>query len=64
MPPSRSALLLAFAAIYLIWGSTYLAIRFAIETLPPFTMTGVRFLVAGAMIYGWAHARGRTRPSF
>ncbi len=53
---------LAFAAIYLIWGSTYLAIRFAIETLPPFLMAGVRFLVAGALLYGWARLRGAERP--
>ena len=48
-PPWRKAL--AFAAIYLIWGSTYLAIRFAIETLPPFSMGAVRFTVAGAILY-------------
>ena len=53
---------LAFAAIYLIWGSTYLAIRFAIETLPPFSMAAVRFVVAGAILY--AIARPRTeRPT-
>lgn len=44
-------LVLAFAAIYLIWGSTYLAIRIAIETLPPFLMAGSRFLLAGALLY-------------
>ena len=44
----------AFAALYLIWGSTYLAIRFALETLPPFTMSGARFVVAGIILYGWA----------
>ena len=41
----------AFAAVYIIWGSTYLAIRYAIETLPTFLMAGVRFLVAGAILY-------------
>ena len=40
-------ILAAFAAIYLIWGSTYLAIKYAIETVPPFLMTGARFLIAG-----------------
>ena len=45
---SRGSIILAFAAIYVIWGSTYLAIRFAVETLPPFLMAGVRFLIAGA----------------
>jgi drug/metabolite transporter (DMT)-like permease len=41
----------AFAAVYLIWGSTYIAIKYAIETLPPFLMAGTRFLVAGAILY-------------
>lgn len=54
----------AFAAVYLIWGSTYLAIRFAIETLPPFTMAGVRFVVAGALLYAWTRrVRGVQAPS-
>jgi drug/metabolite transporter (DMT)-like permease len=59
----RVRVILAFAAIYLIWGSTYLAIRFAIDTLPPFLMAGVRFVIAGALLYGWARWRGATRPS-
>ncbi|HET9952679.1 MAG TPA: EamA family transporter [Candidatus Eisenbacteria bacterium] len=49
---------LAFACIYLIWGSTYLAIRFAIESIPPFLMVSIRFLLAGALLYGWAASRG------
>lgn len=53
----------AFAALYLIWGSTYLAIRFALETLPPFTMAGARFVVAGMMLYGWARLRGAASPA-
>lgn len=48
--PSRTALLAGFAAIYLIWGSTYLGIRIAVETMPPFLMAGVRFLVAGVIV--------------
>lgn len=52
----------AFAAVYLIWGSTYLAIRYAIETLPPFTMAGVRFVIAGAILYGSARLRGAAPP--
>jgi drug/metabolite transporter (DMT)-like permease len=48
----------AFAAIYLIWGSTYLAIAYAVETFPPFLMMGTRFLAAGAVLYAWAVARG------
>ena len=49
---------LAFAAIYLIWGSTYLAIRIGIETLPPFLMAGFRFLLAGLPFYAWLRWRG------
>ncbi|MBX5328071.1 MAG: EamA family transporter [Candidatus Bathyarchaeota archaeon] len=48
----------AFLAVYLIWGSTYLAIRFVIESLPPFFMAGTRFLVAGAILYIFARLRG------
>ncbi|MBC3541114.1 EamA family transporter [Rufibacter sediminis] len=53
----------AFAAIYIIWGSTYLAIAFVIETLPPFLMAGGRFLLAGALMFGWARLRGAQAPS-
>lgn len=60
MTPSRGKVIAAFAAIYTIWGSTYLAIRFAIETLPPFLMAATRFLVAGSLLYMLA-LRGRTR---
>lgn len=55
-------LIAAFAAVYIIWGSTYLAIRFAIETLPPFLMASARFLVAGGVLYAWARARGGAKP--
>lgn len=58
----RSQILIAFAAVYVIWGSTYLAIRFAIETLPPFLMVGARFIVAGAIMYVWLRARGAEAP--
>jgi drug/metabolite transporter (DMT)-like permease len=51
--PSRAALIIAFATLYLVWGSTYLGIRVAVETLPPFLMAGARFLVAGGMLAGW-----------
>lgn len=54
----------AFAAVYVIWGSTYLAIRFAIETLPPLAMASVRFLVAGSLLYAWARVRGARPPTF
>jgi drug/metabolite transporter (DMT)-like permease len=52
----------AFAAVYLIWGSSYLAIRFAIETLPGFTMAGSRYLTAGLVLYLWARLRGAEPP--
>ena len=60
--PPRWKVVLAFAAVYVIWGSTYLAIRFAIETIPPFLMAGVRFVIAGLMLYWWARWRGAERP--
>lgn len=56
--------LLAFAAVYLIWGSTYLVIRFAIETIPPFLMAGGRFLIAGLVLYAALRWRGVERPSW
>ena len=56
-------MVMAFAAVYLIWGSTYIAIRFAVETLPPFLMAGTRFLMAGSLLYAWARAHGAQRPS-
>lgn len=61
---SRTKLVAAFAAIYIIWGSTYLGIKYAIQTMPPFTMAATRFLVAGALLYGWARLRSdvRTKP--
>lgn len=52
--PSLLRVGLALSAVYVIWGSTYLAIAIAIETLPPFWMAGVRFVVAGALLYGWS----------
>lgn len=55
---SRWLIYAAFAAVYLIWGSTYLGIKYAIESLPPFLMAGTRFLVAGAALYAWAWVRG------
>src|SRR5260370_34695082 len=54
---------LAFLSIYTIWGSTYLAIRFAIETFPPFLMAAVRFLIAGRALYAWMRLRGAQRPT-
>lgn len=61
--PSRSALILAFAAIYLIWGSTYLGIRVAVETMPPFLMAAARFLIAGALLFAFLKLRGAPWPT-
>jgi drug/metabolite transporter (DMT)-like permease len=58
----RSRIVAAFAAVYVIWGSTYLAIRYAVGGIPPFLMSGSRFLVSGALLYGWARARGAQAP--
>ena len=56
--------ILAFACIYFIWGSTYLAIRIAIETMPPLVMAGIRFLIAGGLLAGWVAWRGEwARPT-
>lgn len=60
--PSRWSVLAALAAIYLIWGSTYLAIRWAVETIPPFLMAGTRFFIAGALLYIWMRLRGAPKP--
>ncbi|MFL5497392.1 MAG: EamA family transporter [Gemmatimonadaceae bacterium] len=60
---SRAHIIAAFASIYLVWGSTYLAIRYAVETIPPFLMGGLRFVISGALLYAWARYRGAQRPS-
>ncbi len=62
-PAPRGLVLLAFAAIYLIWGSTYLGIRFAVESIPPFMLGGGRFLFAGGLLYLWLRRRGAPGPS-
>jgi len=56
-------IVLAFAAIYVIWGSTYLAIRLAIATIPPYLMGGMRFLIAGGILYAVLRWRGVKTPS-
>lgn len=61
--PPVVGLILAFLAVYLIWGSTFLAILWAIDTIPPFTMAGIRFVVAGGILAGWAEWSGMPRPT-
>jgi drug/metabolite transporter (DMT)-like permease len=60
---SRVKLIAAFAAIYVIWGSTYLAILMAIQTLPPLLMAGSRFLVAGLILLAWAFRSAPAMPT-
>lgn len=61
--PSRAKIITAFAAVYIVWGSTYLAIRFAVETIPPFIMAGTRFIVSGLILYAFVFWRGAERPT-
>ncbi len=61
--PSRTALVVAFAAIYLIWGSTYLGIRVAVESMPPFLMAAGRFLLAGGALFTFLKLRGAAWPT-
>ena len=61
--PSRLLLVAAFGALYFIWGSTYLAIRFGVESWPPLLMAGIRFVIAGGLMFGWLRWRGTPLPS-
>ena len=60
---SRSALFTAFGAVYIVWGSTYLAIRVAVESIPPLLMAGSRFLISGLLLYGFLWITKRIRPT-
>jgi drug/metabolite transporter (DMT)-like permease len=62
--PTKVRIVIAFAALYLVWGSTYLGIRFAIETIPPFLMAGMRFLLAGVIMYAIAQWQGTYKSSW
>jgi drug/metabolite transporter (DMT)-like permease len=55
--------MLAFAAIYVLWGTTFLAIRVAVLEIPPLLTAGLRFSTAGIFLYGWVRARGQPRPN-
>jgi drug/metabolite transporter (DMT)-like permease len=55
--------LLAFATIYFVWGSTFLAIRVGVREVPPFLLAAIRFLIAGLVLYGWMIAQGERSPS-
>src|ERR1700676_4970620 len=60
--PKKISVILAFAGIYLIWGSTYLGILFAIQSIPPLLMAGTRFFLAGIIFYVVARMRRAPRP--
>lgn len=59
----RIRIILGFAAIYIIWGSTYLAIRLGVDSIPPFMMAGIRFAIGGLIIYLWMRLRGVPSPT-
>lgn len=61
--PNTTLIVLALAALYVIWGSTYLAMRIALETLPPMLMAGPRFIVAGTVMFVFLRARGEPAPT-
>jgi drug/metabolite transporter (DMT)-like permease len=62
--PRKWQVLLAFAIIYFVWGSTFFAIRVGVREVPPFLLAGIRFFVAGIVLYGWMRARGTPSPTF
>lgn len=60
----RWQLIGGFLIIYVVWGSTYLAIKWAVETIPPFSLGAMRFLMAGGALYAWSRWRGAPKPTF
>jgi drug/metabolite transporter (DMT)-like permease len=61
--PARWKILLSFAIIYLVWGSTFLAIRVAVHETPPFLIAAMRFFAAGLILFAWTRIRGERMPS-
>ncbi|MEY2394848.1 MAG: hypothetical protein QOF94_1193 [Acidobacteriaceae bacterium] len=61
--PRRWKILLAFAVIYFVWGSTFLAIRVGVREVPPFLLAGIRFFAAGIILYIWMRASGTASPT-
>jgi drug/metabolite transporter (DMT)-like permease len=61
--PRKWQVLLAFAIIYFVWGSTFFAIRVGVREVPPFLLAGMRFLVAGIVLYAWMRAKGTPSPT-
>jgi len=64
MQQHRLPILASFFALYVIWGSTYFAIRIGVQSWPPLMMAGVRFLLAGALLYAWLKWRGQANPGW
>ena len=60
----KTKIWIALLALYIVWGSTYLAIRFAVETIPPFLHASLRFLISGAILYAWRRMAGDEAPTF
>lgn len=63
LPASRWKIVAAFAVIYLVWGSTFLAIRVGVREVPPFLLAGMRFVAAGVLLYGWMRLKGTGSPT-
>ena len=59
----KTKLWIALLALYIVWGSTYLAIRFTVETFPPFLQASLRFLISGAILFAWRRAFGDSKPT-
>lgn len=62
--PAKPLVIAAFAALFIVWGSTYLGIMIAIKSIPPFFMLGTRFFIAGMILYIWCLMKGEKAPSF
>jgi drug/metabolite transporter (DMT)-like permease len=63
-PPSRLLIILAFIAVYFIWGSTYLAVRFGLSGFPPFILVSMRYIVAGMLMLAYCKLKGEALPPF
>src|SRR5215471_3833359 len=61
--PRAWRVVLAFAIIYFVWGSTFLAIRIGVQEVPPFLLAGMRFVIAGSVLFAWMRAKGAAFPS-
>src|SRR5262245_21567206 len=59
----KTKIWIALSALYIVWGSTYLAIRFAVDTLPPFLQAGLRFFISAVILIGWRRLAGDVMPT-